>query len=56
MTPWIDRLPAAEGRLVRAAQLAPYTWLRVGGPAEVLFLPKDEADLAQFLKAIPACR
>jgi UDP-N-acetylmuramate dehydrogenase len=34
------------------APLAPYTWLRVGGPAEALFLPEDEDDLAQFLKRL----
>ncbi len=32
----------------------PTTWFRVGGPAEVLFRPADEADLADFLKALPA--
>jgi len=33
--------------------LAPYTWLRVGGAADVLFMPKDEADLAHFLSSTP---
>ncbi len=32
--------------------LAPYTWLRVGGPADVLYLPADEADLQAFLTAL----
>ena len=45
----IDRLPTVRGKLSEAVPLAPYTWLRVGGPAEVLFMPKDEADLAHFL-------
>ena len=49
---WRDRLPPVAGRIALDAPLAPYTWLRVGGPADVLFLPKDEADLAQFLKAL----
>jgi UDP-N-acetylmuramate dehydrogenase len=49
---WRDRLPPVAGRIVRDAVLAPYTWLRVGGPADVLFLPKDEADLQGFLKAL----
>jgi UDP-N-acetylmuramate dehydrogenase len=40
------------GRIALDAPLAPYTWLRVGGPAQVLFLPKDEADLQQFLKVL----
>jgi UDP-N-acetylmuramate dehydrogenase len=50
----IDRLPPARGRLTPARPLAPITWLRVGGPAEVLFQPADEADLAGFLAALPA--
>ncbi|MCF6221317.1 MAG: UDP-N-acetylmuramate dehydrogenase [Robiginitomaculum sp.] len=33
--------------------LAPYTWLRVGGVAQALFIPKDEADLALFLAQVP---
>ena len=50
MTDWRDRLPAVRGRLVRDEPLAPYTWLRVGGPVQLLFLPQDQADLAHFLK------
>jgi UDP-N-acetylmuramate dehydrogenase len=49
---WRDRLPPIRGRLQLDAPLAPYTWLRVGGPADALFLPSDEADLASFLKAL----
>jgi UDP-N-acetylmuramate dehydrogenase len=49
---WRERLPAARGRIVRDETLAPFTWLRVGGPADVLFLPQDEADLADFLAAL----
>jgi UDP-N-acetylmuramate dehydrogenase len=52
LTGWRDRLPPVRGRLQLDAPLAPYTWLRVGGPADVLFLPSDEADLASFLKAL----
>jgi UDP-N-acetylmuramate dehydrogenase len=51
---WRDRLPAVRGRLLRDAALAPYTWLRVGGPADVLFLPEDEDDLSAFLKGLEA--
>jgi UDP-N-acetylmuramate dehydrogenase len=50
--PWIDHLPPARGRIVKGEALAPFTWLRVGGPADVLFLPADEADLAQFAKGL----
>ncbi len=49
----IDRLPPVRGRLTAAAPLAPLAWLRVGGPAEVLFQPADEDDLAGFLEGCP---
>lgn len=47
-------LPAVRGKLLRDEPLGPYTWFRVGGPAEALFLPADEADLAALLRALPA--
>jgi UDP-N-acetylmuramate dehydrogenase len=47
----LKRLPAVRGRLEANAPLADLTWFRAGGPAEVLFTPADEADLADFLKA-----
>lgn len=47
----LEKLPAVRGRLEANAPLADLTWFRVGGPAEVLFTPADEADLAAFLKA-----
>ncbi len=49
----IDTLPAVRGRLEAEVPLAPLSWLRVGGPAEVLFTPADEDDLARFLAALP---
>lgn len=49
---WRDTLPPVRGKLLRDEPLAPFTWFRVGGPAEVVFLPEDEADLADFLKAL----
>jgi UDP-N-acetylmuramate dehydrogenase len=49
----LQRLPAVRGRLEANAGLADLTWFRVGGPAEVLFTPADEADLADFLKRTP---
>ena len=49
MSGWRDKLPAVRGRLAFDEPLAPFTWLRVGGPADVLFLPADEADLHSFL-------
>ena len=49
----IKTLPPVRGRLEAMASLADLTWFRAGGPAEVLFTPADEADLAAFLKALP---
>jgi UDP-N-acetylmuramate dehydrogenase len=46
--------PELRGRLTAEAPLKDYTWFRVGGPAEVLFVPADEADLSYFLKRLPA--
>ncbi len=45
-------LPPVRGKLIEHAALAPYTWFRVGGSADVLFLPEDEADLAAFLAGL----
>jgi UDP-N-acetylmuramate dehydrogenase len=49
MSAFLDRLPPVRGKLLADEQLAPFTWFRVGGPADALFLPKDEDDLAEFL-------
>ncbi len=43
-------MPDLRGSLTANASLADVTWFRVGGPAQVLFRPADEADLAYFLK------
>lgn len=45
--------PDLRGRLAANAPLAPITWFRVGGPAQILFTPADEDDLAYFLKRLP---
>ena len=52
MSGWQDHLPKTRGKLLLNEALAPFTWLRVGGPADVLFLPEDEDDLAAFLKGL----
>ena len=49
----LDTLPPLRGRAQADAPLAPFTWFRVGGAAEVLIRPADEAGLAQFLAALP---
>lgn len=49
----VTRLPQGRGRLQANVPLAPVTWLRVGGPAEVMFTPADTEDLAGFLHGTP---
>jgi UDP-N-acetylmuramate dehydrogenase len=45
--------PKLRGRLIENAPLAPFTWFRVGGPADALISPADEDDLAYFLERLP---
>jgi UDP-N-acetylmuramate dehydrogenase len=47
------RLPPIHGRVQADVPLAPFTWFRVGGPAEALVRPSGPADLAGFLAALP---
>jgi UDP-N-acetylmuramate dehydrogenase len=47
-------MPALRGRLLANQSLAELTWFRVGGPAQVLFMPEDEDDLAYVLQNTPA--
>jgi UDP-N-acetylmuramate dehydrogenase len=46
-------MPQLRGRLLANQSLAELTWFRVGGPAQVLFTPADESDLAYFLNHLP---
>jgi UDP-N-acetylmuramate dehydrogenase len=48
------KAPKLRGRLLPNQSLAELTWFRVGGPAQVLFMPEDENDLAYFLGELPA--
>jgi UDP-N-acetylmuramate dehydrogenase len=45
--------PQLRGRLLANEPLAPLTWFRVGGPAQVLIVPEDEGDLAYALAQLP---
>ncbi len=47
---WIGQI---RGRLSSDQTLSEITWFRVGGPAQLLFMPADEADLAFFLRHLP---
>src|ERR1700722_17797588 len=46
-------MPQLRGRLLANQPLAELTWFRVGGPAQLLFTPADENDLAYFLARLP---
>jgi UDP-N-acetylmuramate dehydrogenase len=50
----LQRLPEVKGRYSTNEPLAQSTWFRVGGPAEIMFKPSDEADLEHFLKNCPS--
>ena len=42
-----------QGLLAPAVTLAPYTWFRVGGPAEALVQPANVDDLGAFVRTLP---
>src|SRR5712691_4942437 len=46
-------MPRLRGRLLANQSLAELTWFRAGGPAQVLFTPSDQDDLAYFLAHLP---
>lgn len=45
----LNNLPEIRGTYKFSEPLKGYTWLNVGGPADVMFFPEDEADLRKFL-------
>lgn len=49
----LERLPQVRGSYAADYPLARITWFKVGGPADVLFRPRDDEDLAYFLKNKP---
>ena len=48
-----SRMPQLRGRLLANQPLAELTWFRVGGPAQALFMPEDDNDLAYVLRNLP---
>ncbi|GJM01079.1 MAG: UDP-N-acetylenolpyruvoylglucosamine reductase [Methyloligella sp.] len=48
-----EAMPELRGRLKANSLMSEITWFRVGGPAQLLFTPADEADLAYFMKNKP---
>ncbi|MHA7857002.1 MAG: UDP-N-acetylmuramate dehydrogenase [Henriciella sp.] len=53
MTFDFSALPEFRGKMMKNAALAPYTWFRVGGTADMLVLPADIEDLQAVMKALP---
>lgn len=53
-TSLIATLPTVMGQYLEGADLSNMVWFRTGGPAEVLFRPKNLEDLKAFLKASPS--
>lgn len=49
---WRDHLPAVRGKILHDEMLSPFTWFRVGGPCDVLFIPADPSDLSDFLRGL----
>ena len=47
-----SELPPVRGTMREGVPLGPFTWLRVGGPAQFLFQPADLADLCDFRRAL----
>ncbi|WP_293807356.1 UDP-N-acetylmuramate dehydrogenase [uncultured Bosea sp.] len=45
--------PDLRGRLLANQELSGLTWFRVGGPAQILFTPADDEDLAYLLSKLP---
>jgi UDP-N-acetylmuramate dehydrogenase len=55
LAPLINKtMPELRGRVLANQPLAELTWFRVGGPAQLLFMPEDETDLCYFLARLPA--
>lgn len=49
-----DLAARVRGKLTANQPLSAVTWFRTGGPAQLMFQPADEDDLAAFLKVLPA--
>lgn len=53
MPDWITALPPLRGKLLPHVALADLCWFRVGGMADMVFMPADADDLSAFLAALP---
>jgi UDP-N-acetylmuramate dehydrogenase len=50
---WLAELPPLRGKLMPDVRLGDICWFRVGGPADIVFMPADSDDLSLFLAALP---
>lgn len=50
---WLSKLPNVRGEYKFSEPLKKYTWLNVGGAADVMYFPQDEADLQYFMQNKP---
>ena len=53
MPDWLNALPPLRGKLMPDFVMGDICWFRVGGPADVVFMPADIDDLSAFLAALP---
>ncbi|WP_316015537.1 UDP-N-acetylmuramate dehydrogenase [Roseobacter sp. HKCCA0434] len=53
MSDILSRLPEVRGRYMEDRDMSAMSWLRTGGPADVLYMPADPDDLSDFLKGCP---
>lgn len=49
----VSQFPNVRGTLTADKPLDGLTWMRVGGPADVLFQPADIEDLQDFMRGLP---
>ena len=50
----LHKLPQVRGEYRFSEPLDKHTWLKVGGPAEIMFIPQDKKDLQYFLQHKPS--
>ncbi len=49
----LKSLPKVKGKYLTQVSLSKYTWLGVGGPAEVMYIPFNAEDLSFFIRNCP---
>ena len=49
----LNMLPKVRGKYLTDVAMSKHTWLGVGGPAEVMYIPQDTEDLSFFIRNRP---